>query len=743
MSADHGPPAAVLTRAFSLLGDPDPPEDAAGFLAAYVAGWRPEWWLSLCALAPDHGQPPVARSWRAGEVAALHREEITAWIAARNRERQGIYFTTNPLNREVNSKARDSDVAAVVALHADVDPVCEPGGDFAAARATLWRAVDAAVAAGNIVPTFTVDSGNGAGLFFGLAEPVAADRGRAACRAMQQQARGVLGSAAKVDATHDPARLMRLPGTHNWPSAGKMARGVPAEGAPALLRGSMDGPRLGPAVVDALAAHVPVHADPRSVPQARHRAPSAERLVALVRDMPNPLSAEHDTWVRVLRMIRAAATGVVDDDGEDIARQWSERWQGGAHDEAAFAKAWRSVAGASLVGWRDMVQAAEAWGSPLARIEGDAARLTASYADFGPILPPAGTAAQAADGRGRRFRLLTMEDCAAGRSARRYVVKGGLARGDLGIVFGQPGAGKSVLAPYLAHGIATGRSVFDRRVRQCPVLYVAAEDGHGMRDRLRALRQDAGDAPVFLLAESVNLTRPADATELRDRIVECGAGVVIVDTLAAAFPGIKENESDGMGQAVTVLRSLGQPTGAAVVVVHHGTKAGDHGPRGHGLLNGAADVTLEVAVVPGTSTRSVVFGKNRNGPAADLAWYFAVKEVLVGLDEDGEPETAPLAFEVPSAPRRAPKLPKSARMALAALHEVLRAKGAPLPKGDGFPGGELQGVTAGDWQAECGRRGLSGADTPQDRAKAFRRARAALQEAGLIGMRDDLVWAEP
>ena len=60
------------------------------------------------------------------------------------------------------------------------------------------------------------------------------------------------------------------------------------------------------------------------------------------------------------------------------------------------------------------------------------------------------------------------------------------------------------------------------------------------------------------------------------------------------------------------------------MAVHHGTKEGGRGPRGHSVLNGAADVTLEVVPpqAPG-EPRSVVFGKNRVLPHSPCCgWSF-------------------------------------------------------------------------------------------------------------------------
>ncbi len=113
---------------------------------------------------------------------------------------------------------------------------------------------------------------------------------------------------------------------------------------------------------------------------------------------------------------------------------------------------------------------------------------------------------------GERRAVLTPAQCGIG-DPRPYVIKGLIARGDHGQFIGQPGSGKSAVAPYAGYCIAVGMPFFGRRVRQGRVLYLAAEDGHGMKLRVRALCKRFGDTSDFLLGpESLNLMDPASAT---------------------------------------------------------------------------------------------------------------------------------------------------------------------------------------------------------------------------------------
>lgn len=259
-----------------------------------------------------------------------------------------------------------------------------------------------------------------------------------------------------------------------------------------------------------------------------------------------------------------------------------------------------------------------------------------------------------------RLHALTLAECAAA-APRGYIVKGLIGPLDLVVPFGPPGCGKSVIVPRIAHAVATGTMIFGRRVRLYPVLYIAAEDGHGMQHRLAALRDLCGDTPdLRLIAEAPDLWgdptarhEPADVTAIRAIASRMRAGLIIVDTVARAFPGLVENENADMQRAARLLRSLGTPadnddakawTGAAVVAVHHAPKGDANRPRGHGALEGDADLTMRIEGERG-EPRRITLGKNRSGSSVD-SFGFTIRPHELGIDEDGDAITAPIAEEM-------------------------------------------------------------------------------------------------
>ena len=283
-------------------------------------------------------------------------------------------------------------------------------------------------------------------------------------------------------------------------------------------------------------------------------------------------------------------------------------------------------------------------------------------------------------------RLLRPADL-ADEPARPYVVKGLIAQGDHVMIMGQPGSGKSALAPYLAYAVAQGRQVLGRRVRAGTVLYLAAEDCHGMRGRVRALLRRYNDAPTFyLFPTAFDLTNPEHLAEITQHVNVIRPVMIVLDTVSRAFPGLRENEAEDMGRVVKVVRDLAAICGAAIVTVHHAAKDAGTTPRGHGCLNGDLDVTMLIEGA-GREARTVKLGKNRNGPS-DTTFAFRIEVEALGTDGDGDPITAPVVTEVDpqsAAPRRTARLNDQDTVMLREVRDMIGEHGEQTQPGSGMP----------------------------------------------------------
>ena len=327
--------------------------------------------------------------------------------------------------------------------------------------------------------------------------------------------------------------------------------------------------------------------------------------------------------------------------------------------------------------------------------------------------------------------FLTPGEC-EGAPSRGYVVKGMIAPRDVGCVFGPPGAGKSLIAPSIGYAVAQGESSFGMRSKEGGVLYVAAEDPHGMRSRVAALKRKQGAADRFVLVDGVaNLLadKSADLKALTAAVRERRPALVILDTLAMAFPGLEENDAASMGKVVAVARSLTR-WGAAVVLVHHDTKADGATPRGHSVLNGALDFALHVkrgddGIVRGRLT------KNRNGSCdRDIAFTIGVE--VMGEDEDGDDVTAAVAVELDPdfAPQPERKLTAAQRAVLAVLRDL--ESGGGTSGTDGLCPGPVPVSREALRDACMASSAVCASESRDSRKKAFNRAFGTLVGQGVV-----------
>lgn len=333
-----------------------------------------------------------------------------------------------------------------------------------------------------------------------------------------------------------------------------------------------------------------------------------------------------------------------------------------------------------------------------------------------------------------RLTFLTPGEC-ANLPARDYLVKGLIAPGQVGCIFGDPGAGKSLIAPRLAYAIAQGAEAFGLRTRQGGVFYVACEDEEGMAGRVTALHADLGEAPAFHLVRGcsdlfssgqISGKGSPDFEALRREVKARKPKLIIIDTLAMAMPGLDENDGAGMRQVVQIGTALAWQ-GAAVIYVHHGTKAEGNTPRGHSVFNGALYFSIQVKAADQSGIVRGLIRKNKNGPA-EPGLAFRIGTRLVGTDIDGEPVHAPICepCDPLDAVEAGPHLSPAQRAALALAYEMAGTSGR---------------VSEAEWRdAAIEGRAVSGVDDRSNRRKAVSRALQALAQAGQVRVADGVIF---
>lgn len=199
-----------------------------------------------------------------------------------------------------------------------------------------------------------------------------------------------------------------------------------------------------------------------------------------------------------------------------------------------------------------------------------------------------------------RFRVLTMTELLA-LEPPAWLLSGYLPLNGLGVLYGAPGTGKSFLSIAWSLSIAAGRPWLDCATKPGSVLYVGAEGGTGLGQRVRAYCDAHELAPpnsIRFIHEAVNLLELGDVDALL-AITERPA-LVVIDTLSRCMAGGDENSAQDIGRVIAAADRIRHTLGAAILIVHHTTKTGEL-ERGSSALRGAADamfaLTSENAVI--------------------------------------------------------------------------------------------------------------------------------------------------
>lgn len=247
-----------------------------------------------------------------------------------------------------------------------------------------------------------------------------------------------------------------------------------------------------------------------------------------------------------------------------------------------------------------------------------------------------------------------------------WLVKGIIPLAGIGIIYGEHSSGKTFFAIDLAMTIASGQDFFGRKVKQKSVLYFCLEGKEGFMNRLAAWKKTHKEWPKNIHFN----TEGFDFFELEDeRIAKFPKNsVVIIDTLNATDPTLDENTSPGMGKIISRAKKFQEITGGLILLIHHCGKDATKGARGHSSLMAAVDVAI---LVKSNGTRSWEIDKNKDGKKG-ISGNFTLREVQLGVDEDGDPITS-CVIEPCEAPAKA--LPQALQEALTSLENALAEAG--------------------------------------------------------------------
>ena len=328
-------------------------------------------------------------------------------------------------------------------------------------------------------------------------------------------------------------------------------------------------------------------------------------------------------------------------------------------------------------------------------------------------------------------------------------VEGLLTTTALVAVYGESNTGKTFWTLDLGFHVALGWEWQGRHVDQGGVIYVAAEGGNGIFNRVDAFKRHYGidgEIPFAVAPLSVNLLDPAaDTPRLIETVREAAkkrglpVRLIIIDTLARAIAGGNENSSDDMGALINNAGTVQKETGATVLFIHHCGKDVTRGARGHSSLRAALDTEIEITRDARSGIAVARVTKQRDLPC-EGEFAFSLKRVEVGRNKR---EISVVSCVVVPEEQEGhvghPRLSGQPRIANGLLTDVIAKGGRPVPVSSNVPQGRI-GVSVTVWKERCLSGGLSAGDTPAASDKAFSGSRTKLVEMGLIGVGDGWVW---
>lgn len=216
------------------------------------------------------------------------------------------------------------------------------------------------------------------------------------------------------------------------------------------------------------------------------------------------------------------------------------------------------------------------------------------------------------------FHPLTFVDL-LGRPPKEWLIEEVFGAGDIGMIYGPPGSGKTFTVIDLCMAACLGR-LWARRftvARPLAVAYCAGEGLGGLPQRFAAAAQHHGiedltnftffgSAPQLFTPERDAGSATAETIgrfvqEWQKRRQDGQASeldLLIVDTLHSATAGADENSAQDMGQVLQAVKAASKALGCAVLLVHHSNKAGT-GERGSSAMRGAMDFMIEVKPMAG------------------------------------------------------------------------------------------------------------------------------------------------
>lgn len=597
----------------------------------YLKKIRPTGYINVCA---KDTKSDIMR----GIVATASDPKLLEFITKYIKDHNMYYGPNEPLFRDQKGHVTSQDIQTIHAFYIDLDP--DKSKPYEEEKARLIKQAEQ-LKHHKSPPNIIIDSGGGIQCLWMLKTPFPANKINAEGygKALKNEHGG--------DAVHDRARLLRLPFTTNFPNEAKRASGRNDETSHVLHFDDDFYPS--PGVITEPVSSEQLDADYKDVRLDLSQIPTslddAPQLMARLKTI-----CDYDDDFNDLMHERKTLSASTRNDQSTIDFTLAKKFKQHdltLEDYATYVRNRERPKGKKVPTGRDVIRTFHRAEDPY-----DGLSLPQNYLDqlAKQVNPNSSLSAMADtiddDDDLEFFSELNHENSAD------YIVNELIMEASFNVVFGPSGSGKSFLTTDLVSHIALGKDWSDFKIReQRPVIYVCAEAGNSYGKRAEAVRMKLGisdsiphaDFPIAASKKPIDLTDKKAIAKLvkkvkkMKRITNREKGVCVIDTLATAFGGGNENNSQDMNTVINNLKEFIAETGWAVILVHHSGKDESMGPRGHSALHGAVDTEIKIVYKKkgAAEERSMYVTKSREDEA-NITRKFNLRTVKVGENKYGD-----------------------------------------------------------------------------------------------------------
>lgn len=357
-----------------------------------------------------------------------------------------------------------------------------------------------------------------------------------------------------------------------------------------------------------------------------------------------------------------------------------------------------------------------------------------------------------------------------------YLIDDWMTEGDVSILGGAPGSGKSFIAIDMGMALARGVPWLGKETQPALVIYQAGEGGKGVKNRLRAYRKhhklppDA-QIPFELLTARIDIYAANDRGGDTDKLISAINGikreypgldrlVIFIDTFATAQGAADEISGKDMAIVLNNVERIKRECGAHVCLVHH-TNAEGKKLRGHTSLRGNVDQVFLVSNNEQTKVKTMVLDKIKDGEDG-IKIQFELMQIELGEYPNGKPRTSCVCLPVgekeairKEEEAKGIRLRESEIPYFRALWAALEAHGEPVPQDMALPTSvraivhnrQVNAAFSAQHPLDDDMAGLSEDEVKAAKTrhweklkKRIQAAREGLQRAGVLGITGEKLW---